>query len=344
MKVVGYIKNTSMDKMSAVQYYRGFLPLREVHRHDNQIEAYILDGESLAATIEKEGPVEFATDIDVFHWSRMSHGDCEAFVEEIHRRGAKFVIDSDDDLTEEFKLVTGHGEAFKNVLAHADYVTCTTPALAAHFGQWTQRSPVVLRNCIDVDWFAETASKAQRVVPGLTIGFTGSPTHWGDWYIPAVPLQRIARDFDIVPLLHGEMPRYMRFVASEEQLVVLGGVVYSLYPILLKQFDIVLCAVDPDDEFNSGKSAVKALECMAVGAIPICSRFDPYIELAEAGAPIVLVEENTRDAWYEAMRSLIEGEECRLQLRAAGADWVRENRDMCRDGYKRWEDFYRSIV
>lgn len=288
--------------------------------------------------------IDEAMYIDVYHWPRMSHGDCEEFIAEVHRRGAKFIIDSDDDLTENYKLVSGHGDAFKKVLSHADYVTCTTPALSKELGRYTQKPPVVLRNHIDVDWFESVASKAKRVVPGLTIGFSGSPTHWGDWYLPAVPFQRIIRDFDVVPILHGEAPRYLKFAAPAKRLVQLAGVPYALYPILLSQFDIVLCAVDANDKFNSGKSAVKPLEAMAVGAVPICSKFGLYIEIAEAGAPIVIIEENTRDGWYEAMADLITNEAKRLDLQSKGPDWVKENRDMCRSGYKQWTDFYRSLV
>lgn len=337
MNVLGFVREPKQDAMSAIEYYRCYLPLREVDRHDNDIEAMALGPVEIAEMIDE------TVGIDVYHWPRMSYGDCEEFIAEVHRRGGKFVIDSDDDLTGDYRLVFDSGEAFKNVLAHADYVTCTTQALADHLAQYTQRPPVVLKNCIDVDWFEEVASRGHRGTEGLTIGFSGTPTHWGDWYLPAVPFWRIARDFDVTPLLHGEVPRYLTFAAPEDRLKQLGGVPFAIYPVLLNQFDIVLCAVDPNDEFNSGKSAIKALECMAVGAVPICSRFGPYIELQAAGAPIVLVAENTRDAWYEAMRDLIEDEERRLQLRAAGRSWVRENRDMTRTGYKQWEAFYRGI-
>ncbi len=336
MKVVGYIKDTAWDKMLAVWYYRCFLPLREVDRNADDIEGHVLDAEKVRG-LEGAWP-----DFDVYHWPRMSHGDCEAFVDEVHRRGGKFVVDADDDLTEDYKLVTGRGEEFKKVIGLADYVTVTTPALANHLGQYTQRPPVVLRNCVDVDWMAGTAAQARRVVPGLTIGFSGSPTHWGDWYLPAVPLARIARDFDVRPMLHGEVPRYLQYVS--EDVVTLGGVAYNMYPVLLSQFDIVLCAVDTSDPFNSGKSAVKALEAMAVGAVPICSWFEPYIELWEANAPLILVTKDTKDGWYEAMRDLIQNESKRQVLSEAGPAWVKANRDMTQTGYRQWERFYRSIV
>ncbi len=336
MNVLGFLRESEWDKISAIHYYRCLLPLREVNRYENGIEAITMGPGQLAAVIDQ------AMGIDIYHWPRLYHGDCEAFIGEIHRRNGKFVLDSDDDLTETYRPVSGRGEEFKKVLGLADHVTVSTQLLADHLAQYTKEPPVVLQNHVDVDWMAGVANKAKRVVDGVTIGFTGSRTHWGDWYLPAVPLQRIAQEFRVPPIVHGCRPSYLEYLS--ESVVLWNLVPYSVYPALLSQFDIVLCAVAPNDEFNSGKSAVKALECMAVGSAPICSRFGPYEGLYAAGAPVVLVEENSRDGWYEAMRALIQDKERLSQLRAAGRDWVWENRDMCRSGYKQWERFYNDIA
>ena len=326
-----------MEDLDGPIYYRMYLPLREVNRSADGITAQVIDAKECATLTD-----DALGERDIYMMARMYLADCEEFIGEVHRRGALFVFDSDDDLTEDFRLVSGRGREFKKMLGAADYITVSTPALAAHFTQYTQKPPVVLRNHIDTDWMASIAAKAQRLVEGLTIGFSGSPTHWRDWYVAAVPLQRIVHDFDVVPVVHGEPPRYLGFLALE--VVRLGGVPFAAYPVLLKQFDVVLCAVDSTDEFNTGKSAAKALECMAVGAVPICSRFQPYVELYEAGAPVILVEEDSRDGWYGAMKGLIQDGERRRHLSSLGADWVRENRDMVNGGWKQWARFFRSIA
>jgi glycosyltransferase involved in cell wall biosynthesis len=280
---------------------------------------------------------------DIYTMCRMYNDGYEAFIDTIHNMGGQFVFDSDDDLTEDYKLVSGRGDEFKRVLYAADYVTCSTPTVAEHFNRYTQREPVVLRNCIDVDWMQEVASKGKRIVEGTTIGFSGSPTHWGDWYIPAVPWARIGRELDVTLVTHGEVPRYLKFAGEKAELLQLGGVPFSIYPVLVKQFDIMLCSVDSRDQFNSGKSAVKALECMALGVVPICSRFRPYMELKEAGAPVIIVEEETRDAWYKEMWKIIDNECLRHKLSTMGPRWVKKNRDIS-IGYKQWADFYRGIA
>jgi glycosyltransferase involved in cell wall biosynthesis len=251
------------------------------------------------------------------------------------------VVDSDDDLTEDYKLVSGRGQAFKKVLGLVDHVTTSTQALADHFTQYTKLPPTPLLNCVDVDWMQAEVAQSKRLVSDKTvIGFSGSPTHWGDWYKPSVPFQRICREFPVQALLHGEVPRYLNY--CQDDVLRIGGVPYSTYPRVLRQFDILLCAVDAEDKFNAGKSAVKALEAMAVGCVPLCSRFQPYMDLEEQGAPVVVIEEDTRDGWYEAMAYLVNDLEHIKYLSELGPDWVSSHRDIS-TGYKQWEKFFRQI-
>jgi len=323
--------------MDGPQYYRAYLPLREVNRRADDIETKVINMDEIKGLTDDE-----LGGRDIYTMARMYGPGHEEFLTEIHDRGGVLVLDSDDDLTETYKLVSGRGDEFKVVLADVDYVTVSTQPLADIFGQYTKRPPVVLKNHVDVTWMQKVASKSKRLVEGLTIGFSGSPTHWGDWYIPAVPFSRILRDYDVTGLLHGEVPRYLTYAG--DNLMRMGGVPFSIYPVLLKQFDIILCAVDSGDDFNQSKSAVKALEAMAIGVVPICSRFDPYMELEAAGAPIVIISEDSRDGWYEAMEKTVRYTDRRQWLSDAGPDWVRENRDMCESGYESWANFFRRII
>lgn len=339
--VLGFLRESAWDKMDAVNYYRTYLPLREVNRRAEGITAQCVGRESLAGLTDDE-----LGGRAIYTMSRMYGEGHDEFIAEIHRRGGLFVFDSDDDLTETYKLVSGRGDEFKEILGAADYVTCTTEAVARVFAQYTREPPVVLQNHVDAAWMQKVAAGGKRLVSdGLALGFSGSPTHWGDWYIPAVPFARIGKDFpDVTLILHGECPRYLGFAAEKASMLKLGGVPFSIYPVLLRQFDMVICSVDSRDAFNSGKSAIKALECMALGVVPICSNFRPYLELAAAGAPVVIVPEDTRDGWYETLRKMVRYDDRREWLSAAGPDWVREHRDMTVNGYKLWERFYRAIT
>jgi glycosyltransferase involved in cell wall biosynthesis len=343
VNILGYLREDRFEDIDGPTYYRAYLPLREVNRQDDDIEVTLASYAAAAVHSEDDDPF---WERDVFVLPRMAARDgCQEYVDKIHGLGAVVVLDSDDDLTETHKLVSGHGPEFREVLGIVDYVTVSTQPLADLFAQYTQRPPVVLRNCVDGAWMQHVASTSKRLDPTkLMVGFTGSPTHWGDWRLPAVPFSRILRTYKdtVRGILLGEVPRYLGFAAPD--LMKIQGVPFVIYPIALKQFDIVLCAVDVHDDFNAGKSAVKALECMALGVVPICSPFGPYLELKDGGAPVVIVSEDSQDGWYEAMRNLIEDEQLRWGLSKAGPGWVAENRDMVRSGWRAWADFYRSIA
>ena len=345
MRILSFLKVQSMAEVDGTQYYRQVGPLKALHEADNGIEVTCLTQGDIE-DLEKEhdaGAVEQAlSGFDVYAYPRMIHEDCEDFIEAVHAGGGVLVVDSDDDLTEDYKLVSGHGEAFKKVLGLVDYVTTSTQALADHFAQYTKVPPTALLNCVDVAWMQKAVANSKRLTDDkITIGFSGSPTHWGDWRKPSVPFARICREYPVQAILHGEMPRYLNY--CQEGALKIGGVPYATYPVILGQFDILLCAVDNMDEFNTGKSAVKALEALACGAVPICSRFGPYIDLFDDGAPVVIIEDDSRDGWYEAMARLINDPGQLECLGDYGPEWVMKHRDIS-TGYKQWENFYRGIV
>jgi len=343
MKVLGFLKDSAWDKLDAVQFYRTFLPLRELSRHcpDGDIKCV---GDEVVGTMSDDD----LGGRDIYTMSRMYNLDmCQEFVDEVHRRGGLIVLDTDDDLTEKYRLVSGRGDEFLEVLGMMDYVSVSTPPLVTLLGPYCKREPVVLRNCVDSSWMQNVAAKSRRIVEdsSTSIGLSGSPTHWRDWQLPSVPLARIGKEYpDVSVLLHGDVPRYLQHISKNSTVLNLGPVPFSIYPVLLRQFDILLCAVDSDDRFNDGKSGLKALECMALGVVPICSQFGPYLDLAAAGAPIVIIKEESRDGWYEAMRNLLEHDDRRRHLSALGPAWVLKHRDMVNGGYKQWLDFYREIA
>ena len=342
MKVLGFLRDSAWDKLDAVQYYRTYLPLRELNSHCPDDDIKCVGGTAVVTMSDDE-----LGGRDIYTMCRMyKYDQCQEFVDEIHKRGGVLVLDTDDDLTEKYRLVSGRGSDFLKVLGLVDYVSVSTEPLAKLLRIHCKRDPVVLRNCVDSSWMQNVAAKSRRIVEDhLTIGLSGSPTHWRDWQLVSVPLARIGRDYpDVNVVLHGEVPNYLNHISKGATVVKLGPVPFSIYPVLLRQFDILLCAVDSDDKFNDGKSCLKALEAMALGVVPICSRFQPYIDLAKAGAPIVIIEEDDRHSWYKEMCKMIEDEDYRQDLSSRGPAWVLEHRDMVNGGYKQWEAFYREIA
>jgi len=358
MRILGFLRDSSQAEMSASEYYRTYLPLRELHKHDNGITAQCVTKEDLQqdrVTDEQLGGR------DIYCMSRSySLDDSQGYMDAVHAAGGVFVFDVDDDLTEIHRLVSGRGHEFCEWLGIVDYVTCTTHELANHLSQFTQRPPKVLHNYVDVEWMQSIAAKQDRVIEGeVVMGFSGSRTHYIDWYNAVLPFNRLLKENKrITAYLQGDLPDYMEHIEvndyDEEPPVsawpylnirVFRGskLPYAMYPQVLSQFDVLLCAVNSSDGFNCGKSWVKALECMALGVVPICSRFTPYLQLETAGAPVVMVGEDSWDGWYEAMRDLVDDDERRQMLSIDGPAWCYEHADMVRGAYLEWESYYRSI-
>lgn len=339
INVLGFIRNHSWKDLCPSAYYRCYLPLRECDRSAPDINAQIVGIDAL----------EGGTDAglmgrDIYVLSRMYADEGhQELVDHIHEMGGVSVFDTDDDLTEDHRYISGRGEAFKEMLGVVDYVSVSTPELAERLGQYTKQPPTALRNQLDIDWFTQTASTAKRFIPGLTVGFSGTWTHGYDWQIAGAAFEHaIKAGLDFQGLVHGLFPWYFHKV--RDSIIKMDKVPYLIYPTLLAQFDILLCAVDGDDMFNVGKSAIKPIEAMAVGAVPVCSKnVQAYRDLHAAGAPIVMVG-NQEACWEVAIRELVLDEAQRLELSARGPGWVRQNRNARTEGWKPWAGFFRRVV
>jgi glycosyltransferase involved in cell wall biosynthesis len=118
---------------------------------------------------------------------------------------------------------------------------------------------------------------------------------------------------------------------------------------VIRQFDVVCCALDPNDIFNKSKSAIKALEAMAAkrrlpcgkfgGAVPVCTDMSVYRRAVNHGHNGLLVD---NDQWYAALKKLVTDRSYTTRLSVQGHNWVRRNRDIAQ-GWKLWESTYRRM-
>ena len=346
MKVLGFIQGSGPD-LKSFQYYRVYLPMREVGKNTD-IEVVQVD-----ATQPLFFNNEQTEGYDFYAMSRMYGGDSRAFVDAVHATGAKITWDCDDDLTDDVRWVSGHGDAVKEMLGAVDFVTVTTPVLAERLGRYTQRAPVVIPNYVDGLWLQEQAASVQRFVPGLTLGFAGTKSHWGDFHIALDAFRSVSEQPHVQPLLLGYHPPYFDDIPG---IVRINQVPLAGYPGMLGQFDVLCCCLDTEEpgpawkpeyeiegnyQWNEGKSAVKALEAMALGIVALCSDIPAYRALYEAGAPIVLVE-NAED-WSAEVAQIVGDAKLRETLSAAGPEWIAANRDMRNDGWKVWADYLRGL-
>jgi glycosyltransferase involved in cell wall biosynthesis len=349
MKALGFLRFLGEYGVSPVSYYRVGLPLKaldEFTKHEavtyDQIGLYNMFSMAL-----KEGmdPAETITGYDVYVISRLYRDDgAEEYIEDVHSRGGMVVFDTDDDLTEEYRHLDGRGDEFSNMLSRVDLVTVSTPYLANRMEKYAGHRPVVLPNHVDFGWFAQSSLLREKQHPGLNVGVIGTQTHYDDWKCLEEPFARLSEEYDVNVLTAGFEPDYL------EQYTHIEGVPYKVYPQLMREFDIVCCALDPEDGFNLSKSAIKALEAMASarrlsngkigGAVPVCTDMTLYRRAVNDGHNGVLVD---NDGWYEALKALIEDEKTRNRIAYQGHKWVRDNRDI-RDGYRLWKRAYLDLL
>lgn len=178
--------------------------------------------------------------------------------------------------------------------AMADAVTVSTEPLAAVTREHTDAPVTVIPNCLP-GWvipYGDARSRhnqvLERAVPSkytYTVGWAGSMTRSADWspaMVRAVNrwhqrnLDALVRvyggkswgiDAIVVPWIDGT-ENYLRTVDLDVMVIPLA---YNM--------------------FNQSKSHIKALECMALGIVPVCTDGAPYRRLIEDGVNGFLIDD-----------------------------------------------------
>jgi len=337
--------------ISAINLYRAASPLAHLGQRDPRFDTTVMDQGDLKRLIEA-GRGDMLLGYQVYVVSRLFAGrrGRREFIDTIREYGGKVVFDTDDDLTDDHRDL-GRGGDFKGILHDVDAVTVSTWSLRDQLAPYTDgHRPWVLPNHIDVPWFSKVSLSAKRTVPEgrLAVGFIGTASHYDDWEYPVEALGRLARERDdIVIVAAGYTPDYLKELPN---LVQLKAVPYGHYPALMRQFDIVCCALDPNDEFNKCKSAIKALEAMSAarrmqngkigGAVAVCTNMPVYRRVVSNRHNGLLV---ANDEWYDALSGLIDDEQLRTKIAVRGHRWVEKNRNIA-SGYKLWGRAYHEIL
>lgn len=332
IKVLGFVRTGGSKAIGAIRTLWPLIALNE--RVDFEC-AYIES--SQMQKIIAAGKVEQLAGYDLYVLGRL-HGpvngqDPFPFV------SGRLVYETDDDLTDEHRDF-GLGQWVGETVELCDAVTVSTKHLNGvmqRYGKPTYTIP----NHLNTGWYGKVSAAAERVSDGLVIGLVGTHTHWGDWLLVLDALKRIKADYpDVTIACGGYRPPYLEGVVHQ----MYAPLPFEKYPAILRQFDIRLCPLDGEDEFNLSKSPIAALEAMAAtrplgdrvgGAVALCSDHPVY-----RGINATLVSD---DGWYDAIALLIEDSRRREELAVAGHKWVRKNRDM-RQGVGLWARAYHTIV
>lgn len=291
--------------------------------------------------------IELVQSFDLFVFPRMviykdeHHAEMmKTFFTIIHDMGKYIVYEIDDDYTNQYRDVTD-GDIF-TPSKWADAVTVTTPFLAQTMRQVSKRPVYVLPNCITglAFWERQKIQRIPEMQDKVLIALTGSPTHYEDWKPVAPALRRVLNEIPNAYLLvMGFIPDYLEGLPNTTYFPPKN---YDTYTQIINNCDIVLCPVDPDDGFNMSKSEIKAVEGMAAGAAVIATN-NPVYRLAVKTGKNGLTVEQTPEAWYNGLSSLLLNPSYRMELAASGQNWAKRNRDIaerCED----WAKAYSKIL
>ena len=270
------------------------------------------------------------------------------FFEAIHRAGKKIVYEVDDDYTNEHRAVI-HGDAI-SIAQHADAITVTTPLLGDLMTERTKRPHHILPNMLDPTlWAKGNIERPEKGVGKVYIALSGSATHYNDWKVLADIFPPLMEKYPQAHLiLTGFHPDYLSDVPNVTRI---PGLPYPTYASMVRQCDIVLAPVDPDDGFNLAKSPIKAVEGMgarrlvngkAAGAAVIATN-NPVYQLSIRHEDTGLLVAHTPHAWQDAIETLIADEPLRHRLQYNGYRHVWKHLDISKH-WTLWAKAYRSIL
>jgi hypothetical protein len=194
-------------------------------------------------------------------------------------------------------------------------VTVTTQPLADIVRQWNPNVHVV-PNAVP-DWLVDH-QPAQRNDGAITIGWGGSATHGMDWEQtssqirrflqrhPQAELHCIGNDYGAA--LRAPRRRFTPWVPNVEAFLRAIDYHVGVAPLL-------------PHVFNQSKSAIKALECAALGIPTVASAVRPYEDYLQHGVTGYLVRRDHE--WGQYLRALVNDPAMRAEMGAAAREHAR---------------------
>lgn len=253
----------------------------------------------------------------------------KAWLKAWREHGGKLIYEADDDFLDvkglKNRSVKGDIEKLAQkvrwLAKEADVVTVSTSSLKTKFEQLNPKTELV-PNLLDANKWKLNINRrpSQKIVAKLNpdavyIGYIGTPTHDRDLEIVAEAMKMIEKEygdkveievfggFQILSPLFGKrvgLPRNNEYNNFVEWLFMRANWDIGIIPLL-------------DDDFNKYKSNLKFLEYAALDLAIVCSDVESYRNIAENEKNALIVK-NTKEAWYLAVKDLIDHPEKRKRL------------------------------
>lgn len=214
----------------------------------------------------------------------------------------------------------------------ASGVTVSTPHLAEVVSK-INPNVFVLPNCVDESLLAVERPRRDK----LTIGWSGSATHIGDFQRTVDPLIRYFRkypetdmhfmsDLNYAPMIKKRNARHTGWTKG----------VSKFHRTI--DFDIGIAPL-AGHHFNLSKSPIRALEYAALGIPIVASDVGPYRDFVQHGVTGFLCR--TDDQWWKALRALTEDVDLRETMGAAAR--VQAADHTVQGNAWKWKEAYETI-
>jgi glycosyltransferase involved in cell wall biosynthesis len=228
-------------------------------------------------------------------------------------------------------------EWFWRCLEAADALTVSTPPLAEAYRRFNPHVHV-LPNCYDdADPLWDVPPPTRQTVH---VGFAGSDNHRDNLALLRGALEPVLRAHPEVRLLEaGALDLLPHVDAPPEQLVHLGTLPFPVFPLLLRQMDVVLAPL-VDEPYMQCKSNIRCLMAGLVGAPVVASPVGAYAAYVRDGENGFLAR-SARE-WALALERLVADPALRRRMGAANRRCAR--RFAISRHAHRWMEVYDSLL
>ncbi|HEY1790727.1 MAG TPA: glycosyltransferase, partial [Verrucomicrobiae bacterium] len=227
-------------------------------------------------------------------------------------------------------------------LRNADMVTVSTPKLKELYS-YLNENIEVLPNTVDTGtWLSPERKRTPS--EKISILFSGTVTHEHDLALIEQAIERIIQEFSdrVEFLFWGNAPAALKHFP---QVKAISGFIqkYTDYAQKLKSLSVDLALVPLElTPFNRAKSPIKWLEYSACKIPAIFTNIEAYNRIVEHQKTGWLAA-NTTEAWYEAMKILIQDNALRLNI-AENAHRTVLSGHTLRQNVNRWFRVYHKAL
>lgn len=218
-----------------------------------------------------------AVDADVVVIQRPLSDTLANAVPMLQAQGVKVVVEIDDDFhsisrrNTSWSVVQPHLSPRRNrawlaaACQHADWVVCSTPALAERYAPHGRVSMV--RNRVPA-WYLDVE---RRPNPATVVGWTGSvDTHPDDLQVVGGGVARAVRSTGALFHVVGTGKGVRVNLGLPVEPTATGWVPIEEYPGAVAQLDVGIVPLELSP-FNAAKSSLKMMEMAALGVVPVVS-------------------------------------------------------------------------